>query len=557
MHITFKHCPDLVRVGDIGESIVEADDSFRRQFSILVLAAVRKREIRLRNNNGFRIPQESLDITESQTRDVAKRHVEEKLLPPGGDFDADLQRAQSLLSAQPWIQQHCDIDAKLQAYAKEFEKHKEFIESVVQSETRRLLDDWYRDASVLVSEVAEWFCKTHDFEGHMAAPSNPTDEPIRSASDATTVGYNQLLAICNVQDEDDFGGYVVKKTGIYVKNHKKHHKQAWSMLTPSEKAVLAWHPTGEYDKPALPIPCTLGQLRSFVIEAGLAGCLDEAVVGQLLTSVVKGGETVLLPSKEEHATPIRFAPRAMQDGFDKVTREKAGERSLEARVAAVNLTDERCIQLAHSHELRIADWTALTGIGIGWHWSHVVSAEGVAFRKWTEQEIREASVDQQVDMHHDNEAVPLKFPCAPATLIQFIDAASPGSHSFSLPDVFRQAVTKSEQAADIPPAVSGEPRVQPDIAPSGAIKAEPDEQVEAAAPTENNPKPVPRQQYNEDEILRVISDLGYDAQAIPKWKPGKPGVKKEIRGKLRSLSDSVFKHAWDHLRKEKIIRDAD
>ena len=68
MQVTFKCCPDLVRVGDIGESIVQADDSFRRQFSILVLAAARKREIPLRNKNGFKIPQESLDITESQRR---------------------------------------------------------------------------------------------------------------------------------------------------------------------------------------------------------------------------------------------------------------------------------------------------------------------------------------------------------------------------------------------------------------------------------------------------------------------------------------------------------
>ncbi len=32
MQITFKLCPDLLRVGEIGYSIVEADDSFLRQF---------------------------------------------------------------------------------------------------------------------------------------------------------------------------------------------------------------------------------------------------------------------------------------------------------------------------------------------------------------------------------------------------------------------------------------------------------------------------------------------------------------------------------------------
>jgi hypothetical protein len=449
MQIKFKPCPDLLRVGDIGESIVEADDSFRRQFSILVLAAARDGNIPIRNKNGVRIPQESLDITESQTRDFAKHHVEEKLLPPGGDFDADLQRAKGLLSAQPWIQQYCGIEAKLQAYAKEFEKHKQHIETVIQSETTRLLDDWYRDASVLVSEVAEWFCRAHDFEGHMAAPSSPTDEQTRSVSNTTTVGYDQLLAICNVQDEDDFGGYVVKKTGLYVKNHKKHNKHAWSLLTPSEKAVLAWHPTGEYDKPALPLPCPLGQLRSFVVEAGLAGCLDEDAVGQLLTSVVKNGEATLLSSAGEDAATDRFAQRDFDDGFDKVTREKAGERDFEARVAAVNLTDERCIQLAHSYELRIADWTALTGVGCGELQSYLITAKGVAFRNWTEREISEASVDQQIDMHRDNEAQPLQFPCAPVRFMQFIDAAPPGSHNFTVPEAFRRAVLTSERSTNV------------------------------------------------------------------------------------------------------------
>ena len=71
MQVTFQCCPDSVRVGDIGESVAEADDSFRRQFFILVLAAARKREIPLRNKSRFKIPQESLDITETQTRDFA------------------------------------------------------------------------------------------------------------------------------------------------------------------------------------------------------------------------------------------------------------------------------------------------------------------------------------------------------------------------------------------------------------------------------------------------------------------------------------------------------
>ncbi|HRE18382.1 MAG TPA: hypothetical protein PLW86_15160, partial [Rhodocyclaceae bacterium] len=99
----------------------------------------------------------------------------------------------------------------------------------------------------------------------------------------------------------------------------------------------------------------------------------------------------------------------------------------------------------------------------------------------------EASVDRQIEMHQDNEAVPLKFPCTPAMIIQFIDAAPQGSHSFSVPDAFRQAVTKREPTTDTPTRVPAESQEQSEAAPSGSPeKAVPvvmheddDEQAEA------------------------------------------------------------------------------
>ena len=279
------------------------------------------------------------------------------------------------------------------------------------------------------------------------------------------------------------------------------------------------------------------------------------------SAFVDGGDQHAPCTTIESPVPDRFARRCFEDGFNKVTREKAGERNFEARVADVKLFDERCIQLAISHQLRIADWTTLTGIGIGEHWSYLVTTEEVAFRNWTGQEISEASVDQQIDMHRDNEAAPLKFPCTPARLIQFIDAAPPGSHSFSVPDAFRQAVTEIEPTTDTPLPVPAESQEQ--TAPSGTSEkaapevtpADDDEQGEAWTPTEHNPRPVPRQQYQESEILRVISELGHEAQAIPKWKPGKPGVKAEIRAILTNFSDKVFTLAWERLRKDGRIQD--
>ena len=168
------------------------------------------------------------------------------------------------------------------------------------------------------------------------------------------------------------------------------------------------------------------------------------------------------------ATPARFAQRAMQDGFDKVAREKAGEPNFEARVAPINLTNERCIELANSHELRIAGWTALTGISIGRHKSYIISAEGVGFRKWTDADFAQMHGTEQVHMHHDNEIAPLTFPCTPARIVQFIDGAPPGSHSFSVPAAFQQAVTEIAQATDTPTRVPAESQEQSEAAPSGA-----------------------------------------------------------------------------------------
>ncbi len=210
------------------------------------------------------------------------------------------------------------------------------------------------------------------------------------------------------------------------------------------------------------------EMRGVVME-GFEDSAEDLLVGK-----IRNDQTRLLLSAGEDAATDRFAQRDFEDGFDKVTREKAGEPNFEARVDAVNLTDERCIQLANSQELRIADWNALTGIGIGVHWSHLVTTEGVAFRNWTEHEIRKASVHQQIDMHRDNGAVPLKFPCTPARLIQFIDAAPPGSHSFSLPDVFRQTVTEIAQKTDTLPMVSAESQGQTatEVTPTGISKRE-------------------------------------------------------------------------------------
>jgi hypothetical protein len=92
-------------------------------------------------------------------------------------------------------------------------------------------------------------------------------------ADRAMIGYADFVAICHVDDPKNFGGFRLEANGLYV-----DLPDTDATLTPEERAAVSWHPTGQYDKPALPLPCTLGQLRAFVEQAGLLGCIDEEAV---------------------------------------------------------------------------------------------------------------------------------------------------------------------------------------------------------------------------------------------------------------------------------------
>ncbi|MER2540957.1 MAG: hypothetical protein ABTQ26_17105, partial [Azonexus sp.] len=148
------------------------------------------------------------------------------------------------------------------------------------------------------------------------------------------------------------------------------------------------------------------------------------------------------------ATPDRFAQRHMQDGFDKATREKAGERDFESKVGNVNMSDERCIELAKKEALTIADWIEITGISRGKHGTYLVKRKSVSFIKWEKSLISGWPSSDQAAMERENETAPLSFPCTPARLIQFIDNLLVEIHAFSVPDAFREALADSARAAD-------------------------------------------------------------------------------------------------------------
>ncbi|MGB3423816.1 MAG: hypothetical protein WBF84_06780 [Castellaniella sp.] len=75
----------------------------------------------------------------------------------------------------------------------------------------------------------------------------------------------------------------------------------------------------------------------------------------------------------------------------------------------------------------------------------------------------------------------------------------------------------------------------------------PDEPGESGEPDAVS-KPLPRQRHHEQEILRVIVELGYTATALPPREAGKAWVRAEVRERLKhSQTNDVFKKAWQRL----------
>jgi hypothetical protein len=68
-------------------------------------------------------------------------------------------------------------------------------------------------------------------------------------------------------------------------------------------------------------------------------------------------------------------------------------------------------------------------------------------------------------------------------------------------------------------------------------------------------RPLQRQRYQEQEILRIIRELGHNPQAIPMWKPRSPGLKAEVRRRMKVLQGATFNKAWERLRAQGEIKD--
>lgn len=143
----------------------------------------------------------------------------------------------------------------------------------------------------------------------------------------------------------------------------------------------------------------------------------------------------------DHLDPAsRWARRQFEDGFNAVR-----EPVVQARRGPLELSAERCAELANLRELFLDNWIELVGWGIGRHESYDVGDGGIMFINWQEDVIAAAPVDCQFEMARDNRTAPhLRFPCTPAELVDFVDTAI-GIHSFIVPEAFRFAVATGAQ----------------------------------------------------------------------------------------------------------------
>ena len=69
--------------------------------------------------------------------------------------------------------------------------------------------------------------------------------------------------------------------------------------------------------------------------------------------------------------------------------------------------------------------------------------------------------------------------------------------------------------------------------------------------TSKQPSPIKRQIEQEDEIIQTLKDLGYDPMKLPKYTPGRPDFKRDVKVKIGTqgmwAGSSVFNKAWDRL----------
>ena len=83
-------------------------------------------------------------------------------------------------------------------------------------------------------------------------------------------------------------------------------------------------------------------------------------------------------------------------------------------------TPERAAEIALMDEFGLAEFTELTGVGVGAHGIYRVSRKGVSLP--ASKNLSELTAAQQNAIHHATRLLTIRFPCAPADFMRWYDA---------------------------------------------------------------------------------------------------------------------------------------
>lgn len=347
--------------------------------------------------------------------------------------------------------------------------------------------------------IAEGHYKATDSEEQIASSSSPTDGEPRSVSDAASIQHEGSLEVCNVDDEDDIGGFVVKRDGLYMKEYDKH---AWSLLTPSEQDVLSWHPTGEYDKPALPLPCTPGQLRLFAVNTDL----DKDAIGELLAGWRQQYKDLRESVGRESENVLSWYDQTL-DAMTWWNLSALTPHEAAMLLCHVNPHDDKLNPLSiTTEETAPEDFKRLLRV----------------FEDEVQTQSQARTLREWHDIARDKR---LKY------------------HSWI--DAFRQAVSENAPTTDTPPRVSAELPEQADTAPSGALeKAAPE--VTPAGDAEHadtlSPTTAQEQSKTGEQVEVLRKRQAFVAEFVVMW----PTIEGDLRDGSRSGLSAVAndKHGY-------------
>uniref|UniRef100_C6E2B7 Uncharacterized protein n=1 Tax=Geobacter sp. (strain M21) TaxID=443144 RepID=C6E2B7_GEOSM len=126
------------------------------------------------------------------------------------------------------------------------------------------------------------------------------------------VGFADFMALCNIDDRENWCGYSVKPDGIYVVVPEDNDYR-----TPREWKALCHHPAKDLMVPLLTFPCSLNDLRRFVKTSGTNGCIDAFDMAEfVLENAPSSDPKYLDTNRADHPVELAAAIRAWEYAVD-------------------------------------------------------------------------------------------------------------------------------------------------------------------------------------------------------------------------------------------------